>query len=312
MFRRLPPLQTLRAFEAAGRLLSMSQAAAELNLTHGAVSRHVKTLEAHLGVPVFRRLTRRIELTEEGARLHATVARVLAELSQAAEHVRGGDAAPRLTISTGISFASKWLEPRLPRFKARHPEFDVHLDVTDSLVDLCAGQADAALRYGMGLYRNVTSERVMEETVTPVCSPAHLRRLGGLPPAAFLERSTLLHEDRMLPDWDQWLLQAGLDGVRPRRGPAFSHGSMLIEAAVRGEGVALGRGVLVKEEIATGRLVAPFPDLQVKAARGYDLVYAPRSRNTPQLHALRDWLRDEVRAFLGGVPDAQPPLAILA
>ncbi|EEA01040.1 transcriptional regulator, LysR family [Burkholderia sp. H160] len=298
MFDRLPPLQTLRAFEATARLLSMTLAAEELHVTHGAVSRHIKTLENHLGVPLFRRLTRRIVLTDAGAEFHFAVARLLGELTREAESLRGHDNIASMTISTSVSFASKWLAPRLHRFKAIHPELDVHLDVTDRNVDLDDGQVDAAVRYGGGRYPRVQSERILEETVTPVCSPSYREEVGGLTNPAGLARCTLLHEDRMLANWEQWFAYADLDRSRRSRGPAYSHGSMAIEAAIRGEGVALGRSALVGDDIAAGRLVAPFPDIRLKVERGYDLVYRTGNRDHPKVCALRDWLAAEVRRFL--------------
>ncbi|MDC0711715.1 transcriptional regulator GcvA [Stigmatella sp. ncwal1] len=300
MFDRLPPLQTLRAFEAAGRLLSMTLAAKELHVTHGAVSRHIKTLENHLGVALFRRLTRRIVLTEAGAEFHVAVARLLGELTREAERLRAQDSVARLTISTSVSFASKWLAPRLHRLKDRHPELDIHLDVTDVNVDLNDGQVDAAVRYGSGRYRHVLAERILEETVTPVCSPAYRTKMGGLSAPASLVGCTLLHEDRMLANWEQWFALAGVDRARSGRGPAYSHGSMAIDAAIRGEGVALGRSALVADDIAAGRLIAPFPQLRLKAERGYELVYRTGNRDHPKVGALRDWLADEIRVFLTG------------
>ncbi|MEM5434685.1 transcriptional regulator GcvA [Paraburkholderia diazotrophica] len=298
MFDRLPPLQTLRAFEAAGRLSSMTRAADELHVTHGAISRHIKTLEDNLGVILFRRLTRRIVLTDEGAELLLTVTGVLGELTREAERLRAQKSVSRLTISTSVSFASRWLAPRLHRLKARHPEFDVHLDVTDVNVDLTDGQVDAAIRYGSGHYPRAVAERILEETVTPVCSPAYRAEMGGLPTVASVAACTLLHEDRMLANWERWFALADGDTVRSGRGPAYSHGSMAIEAAIRGEGIVLGRSALVADDIAAGRLVAPFPDIRLKAERGYDLVYRNGNRDHPKVRALRDWLADEVREFL--------------
>ncbi|WP_241814353.1 LysR substrate-binding domain-containing protein [Caballeronia zhejiangensis] len=254
MFDRLPRLQTLRAFEATARLMSMTLAAEELHVTHGAVSRHIKTLENHLGGPLFRRLTRRIVLTDAGAEFHFAVARLLGELTREAESLRGHDSLASMTISTSVSFASKWLAPRLHRFKAMHPELDVHLDVTDRNVDLDDGQVDAAVRYGGGRYPRVQSERILEETVTPVCSPSYREEVGGLTDPARLTRCTLLHEDRMLANWEQWFVYANVERSRRGRGPAYSHGSMATEAAIRGEGVALGRSALVGDDIAAGRL----------------------------------------------------------
>jgi LysR family transcriptional regulator, glycine cleavage system transcriptional activator len=295
MFNRLPPLQTLRAFEAAGRLLSMTLAAQELNVTQGAISRHIKTLEDDLGVVLFQRLTRRIVLTESGAELLLTVTRVLGELMREAERLRGDSGVARMTISTSVSFASKWLAHRLHRFKALHPELDVHLDVTDVNVDVQDGKADVAIRYGSGRYPRAQAERILEETVTPVCSAEYRELMGGLLSAESLARCTLLHEDRMLANWEQWFALAQVHKARTGRGPAYSHGSMAIEAAIRGEGVALGRSVLVADDIATGRLVAPFAHYKLKAERGYDLVYRIGSQDHPKVCALRDWLADEVQ-----------------
>lgn len=297
MFDRLPPLQTLRAFEAAARLLSMTLAAGELHLTHGAISRHIRTLEEDLGQPLFRRMTRRIELTPAGVEFHAVVARVLGELHGEALRQRGEDLARRLSISTSVSFASKWLEPRLQRLKMRHPEFDVHLDVTDLNVDLRSERVDAAIRYGDGRYANVAIERLMHETVTPVCSARYQTRVGRLESPADLLHCTLLHEDRMLANWDRWLTLAKVGKVRRKGGPAYSHGSMAIEAAIRGEGVALGRSTLVADDIAQGRLVAPFAHLWLKAERGYDLIYRIGEQDNPKIVALREWLLAEIREF---------------
>lgn len=294
---RLPPLQTLRAFEAAGRLSSMTLAAEELNVTHGAVSRHIKTLEAHLGVALFERLTRRIVLTESGAEFLPVVTRSLTELTREAERLRSLNATTRLTLSTSVSLASKWLAPRLHRLMLRLPDYDVHLDVTDHNVDLADGRIDAAVRYGAGQYPNAVAERVLEETVTPVCSPAYRPTTGPLSSPAELAGCTLLHEDRMLANWERWFALAGLGKLRSR-GPAYSHGSLAIEAALRGEGVVLGRSVLVAEDLAAGRLVAPFPALKLVAERGYDLVYRPGTQDHPKVRAVREWLADDIRLFL--------------
>ena len=275
----------------------MTLAANELHLTHGAVSRQIKTLESHLGTPLFQRMTRRIVLTEAGAEFHVAVTRLLGELTREAERLRVQDSVARLTISTSVSFASKWLAPRLYRLKARHPELDIHLDVTDINVDLTSGQVDVAIRYGRGHYPQAETERIMKETVTPVCSPAYQTEMGGLATPANLTKCTLLHEDRMRANWKQWFAAAKVEKGRTMRGPAYSHGSMAIEAAIRGEGVALRRSVLVSDDIVAGRLIAPFAHITLKGEKGYDLVYRIGNRDHPKVCALRDWLAEEVRLF---------------
>ncbi|MCC0017304.1 MAG: LysR family transcriptional regulator [Rhodobiaceae bacterium] len=306
---RPPPLQTLRAFEAAGRLLSMALAADELNVTPGAVSRQIQALEQDLGTRLFRRMTRRIALTEEGTALHQVVCRTLAELTREAERLRARDATPRFTLSTSVSFASKWFAPRLHRLMARLPDFDIRLEVSDVNVDLTDGRIDGALRYGTGTYPGTVSERVIEETMSPVCSADYRERMGGLAEPEYLTRCTLLHEQRVLhddtalPNWERWFAAAGLSGVRPR-GPTLSHGSLTIEAAIRGEGVCLGRSVLVAEDIAAGRLVELFPGICLPTGRGYDLVHRPGEEGDIRIVTLRDWLEEEVTAFrasTGGV-----------
>ncbi len=288
-------MQALRAFEATGRLLSMSRAAEELHLTHGAVSRHIKTLEELLGVPLFQRLTRRIVLTRAGSDFHLTVTRVLGDLARDTERLRGLPGASRLAISTGVSFASKWLAPRLHRLKAAHPEFDLHLEVTDTDVNLDAGLVDVAILYGLGRYPKGRAERILEETVTPVCSPAYLAQVGGLSTPADLVGCALLHEVPMTANWAEWFAHAGVRGGRNLHGLTFSHGSMSVEAAIRGEGVALGRSVLVAEDIAAGRLVAPFPGIQLPVESGYDLVCRAGNQDSPKVRVIREWLLQEIQ-----------------
>jgi LysR family glycine cleavage system transcriptional activator len=294
IFDHLPPLQTLRAFEATARLSSMTLAAAELHVTHGAISRQIRKLEEHLGLKLFFRLTRQIILTEEGAEFHHAVTRILGELMRESERLRGRSLARSLRISTTVSFASKWLAPRLSRFRQRYPEFDIHLDVTDINVDLNDGQVDAAIRYGFGHYRDVSSERLLDETVTPVCSPGFLKEHNGLTEIKELSNCVLLHEYRMLANWEAWFEMAGEKNFHCHQGPLWTLGSMATEAAIRGEGVALGRSVLIADDVAAGRLVVPFPLYKLKAERGYDLVYSSGYRDSFKLRILRQWLSEEI------------------
>ncbi|MFS8122606.1 transcriptional regulator GcvA [Rhizobium sp. BR 250] len=294
MTDRLPPLQNLRAFEAVGRRLSMTRAAEELHVTHGAISRQIRALEDHLGTPLFRRLTRRLEFTEEGSAFFAAVTRLLSDLGREVDIIRRRSETGRLVISSGVSFASKWLTPRLHRLMARHPEYDVHLEVTDVEIDLSKSQADVVLRYGNGRYSGMASERVMNETVSPVCAPRYLAEAGGITTPGDLMSCRLIHEVGMTADWHRWFEMMGL-AMPSRRGAGYSHGSMSIEAAIRGEGVALGRSVLVSEDLAAGRLVALFPDDRLEVEMGYDLAYRIGSDDDPKVKCVRKWIADEVR-----------------
>jgi LysR family transcriptional regulator, glycine cleavage system transcriptional activator len=293
IFDRLPPLQTLRAFEATARLSSMTLAAAELHVTHGAISRQIRKLEDHLGCKLFFRLTRQIILTQEGAEFHHAVTRILGELMRESGRLRGMSPAGILRISTTVSFASKWLAPRLSRFRQQYPELDIQLDVTDINVEFNDGQTDAAIRYGTGHYRGVLSERILDETVTPVCSPGYLKEHNGLTDVKELSNCVLLHEYRMLVNWEAWFDMAGEKNPRCHQGPLWTLGSMATEAAIRGEGVALGRSVLIADDVAAGRLVVPFPQYKLKAERGYDLVYRPDNRDSFKLQILKQWLFEE-------------------
>jgi LysR family glycine cleavage system transcriptional activator len=275
----------------------MTLAAEELHLTHGAVSRQIKALEDYLGVQLFRRLTRRIELTDAGITFFSAVTRLLSELAREAENLRRKNDDARLVVSSGVSFASKWLTPRLHRLMARYPDFDVHLEVTDAQVDFTAGHVDVALRYGTGQYPIATAERIMNETVSPVCAPDYRDRMGGLRSPSDLAKCQLIHEIGMNTTWERWFSMMELPCPK-MRGPGYSLGSMSIEAAIRGEGVALGRSVLVAEDLAAGRLVALFPQARLEVEWGYDLVYRIGNQDHPKVRALRSWVADEVREFM--------------
>ncbi|MGE0008885.1 MAG: transcriptional regulator GcvA [Parvibaculaceae bacterium] len=301
MPEQLPPLQTLRAFEAAGRRLSMTLAAQELHLTHGAVSRQIKALEDHLGTRLFRRMTRRIELTDAGVSFFGAVTRLLSELAREAEAIRRRSDGNRLVVSSGVSFASKWLTARLHRLMARYPDLDIHLEVTDAPVDFAAGHVDVALRYGAGQYPAAAAERFMNETVSPVCAPDYRDRMGGLRSPGALAGCRLIHEIGMSTTWERWFSMMELPYPKAR-GPGYSLGSMSIEAAIRGEGVALGRSVLVAEDLAAGRLVALFPQARLEVEWGYDLVYRTGHQDHPKVRALRNWIAAEVREFMTARP----------
>ncbi|OCP17471.1 MULTISPECIES: transcriptional regulator GcvA [unclassified Ensifer] len=297
MAAHLPPLQTLRAFEATGRRLSMTLAAQELHLTHGAVSRQIKALEDYLGVPLFRRLTRRIELTEAGQSYFSTVTRLLSELMRESEELRRKNDASRLVVNCSVSFASKWLTSRLHRLMADAPELDVHLEVTDAAVDFTTSHVDVALRYGDGRYVYAAAERIMNETVSPVCSHEYHERMGGIHAPGDLVKCQLIHEIGMNTTWERWfaMMELPYPGMR---GPGYSHGSMSIEAAIRGAGVALGRSVLVAEDLAAGRLVSLFPEAKLEVEWGYDLIYRVGNQDHPKVRAFRTWILKEVREFM--------------
>ena len=294
MATRLPPMNTLRAFEAAARLLSFTLAAEELHVTQAAVSHQIKTLEQALGVRLFRRLNRAIRLTEEGQQFVSEVRKALSHLATAVEKLAAPDAGGPLTVSVLPSFASKWLVPRLGRFGERHPQIDVRIEATNVLTDFQRDDVDMVVRYGMGNYEGLVSVRLMTEDIFPVCSPALLQGPKALRCPEDLRHHTLLHDDAHV-DWAMWLLASGVKGVDPRQGPYLTDSALVIQAAVEGQGVALARGALAAGDIAAGRLVKPF-DIAIPTEYAYYIASPKATSGHPKVAAFREWLLEEANA----------------
>jgi LysR family glycine cleavage system transcriptional activator len=293
MPRRLPPLNALPSFEAAARHLSFSKAADELHVTHGAVSRAIRNLEKHLGVLLFARGIRSVRLTQLGASYAADVRRILDQLA-AATLVTSGQQSAVLNVSTLDALASRWLVPRLFRFRRSHPDIDVRLSTSERLADFVSDGIDVAIRYGRGQYPGLTSELLMGEDVFPVCSPVLLDGPHPLQTPADLRHHTLIH-DYFHIDWAMWLKTAGIEGVDPHKGPTFHSSEHVVQAAVQGEGVALGRSALVADDIAAGRLVRPF-ELSLPAELAYYVVCLPAALKSKKVAVFRDWLLAEARS----------------
>jgi LysR family glycine cleavage system transcriptional activator len=289
----LPSLSALRFFEAAARHLSFTRAAVELHVTQGAVSHQIRALESQLGYPLFTRLPRQVLLTEEGQLLSRSVGEALAIIEQAVMRNRRLQTRGWVTVSASPSFAMRWLVPRLDDFRTAHPELDVRIAATDRLVDPRREAVDLCIRYGEGAYPGLAVTPLITDMVFPVCSP----RLVGLTALADLPRHRLLH-DQMFPEhpdrpgWQRWAVLAGVDlsGVSSAR---FSHASMAIEAAIAGQGVALGRSSLVDRDLAEGRLTCPFGP-RFRSPFSYWLVTAPGGLQPPRVQALVEWLQAEM------------------
>ena len=293
MPRRLPPLNALPSFEAAARHLSFSRAADELHVTHGAVSRAVRNLEDHLGVQLMIRASRSVRLTPVGASFAAEIRDVLEHLA-AATSAATGQTSGIVSVSTIDSFAARWLMPRLFRFRRVHGDIDVRVATSERLADFVSDGIDIAIRCGGGQYPGLSAELLMKEDHFPVCSPKLLKGRYPLRTPADLARHTLLH-DVFTVDWAIWLHSAGIDNVDPHRGPTFLSSDHAIQAAVRGEGVVLGRSALVADDLAAGRLVRPF-ELSLPAGFAYYVVYPQRALQRPSVKAFRDWLMAEARS----------------
>ena len=296
--RRLPPLNALRSFEAAGRLESLTDAAAELNVTPAAVGHQVKSLESHFEQSLFERRYRSIALTEKGRLLLAGLTDGFDRLAESVDAFNALEDQRALMITSCTSFASRWLVPRLDEFHTLHPDIDVRLDATQRLVDLRRDDFDLGIRFGPGEWEGLGADYLMGEEFIPVASPDLLARKPVNEPAD-LAGHTLLHRDDApgpALDWATWLQAAEVDGVDPDRGIGYSIESMTIQAAVDGHGIALVSNVLVEADIKAGRLVRLFDlGLHVSNDVAYYLAYTPSRIRHPRVAAFRDWILDEAR-----------------
>ncbi len=288
--RRLPPLNSLKVFEAAARHLSFTRAADELVVTQAAVSHQIRTLEDWLGCRLFRRLNRAIELTAEGQDLWPPVTSALDGLALATAQLLDRGGPDVLTVSVLPSFAAKWLVPRLGEFRAAQPEIEVRISANPKLVDFAREDVDLCVRLGLGGWPGLIAARFLTETLFPVCAPALLDGPLPLKSPDDLRHHTLLHDDTH-DDWRVWLAAANvtLAGFDPRRGPGFDDSSMLIQAAVEGQGVAVARSALAAKDLIAGRLVKPF-DIAIPAQFAYYVVYPKDRADEPKIRAFAEWL----------------------
>ena len=294
----LPPLDGLRAFDAAARLLSFTRAAGELFVTQSAVSKQVIALESALGTRLFERKTRALVLTAAGERLHRATEIAFAELRAAAAELRGGDE-PTVTLATTQAFASFWLIPRLTDFRRRHPGIDIRISADTRLVDLERGRFDAAVRYLQDRNAPASALRLFGDTVLPVVSPELLKKTARplAKPADLAHHVLLAYEDegqrRPWLSWRVWLEMAGVADLRPAGSIAFNQYEPTIRAAVDGQGVALATLALVADLLQQGRLVAPLPQ-RFSNPRSYYLLLADRAAGNPAVEPFRRWLADQV------------------
>ena len=297
MTPRLPPLNALRAFEVAARRGGFKSAARELHVTPAAVSHQIKSLEAHLNVQLFRRLPRGLEITEAGRQLLPQLTRGFEHFARAVAGLGSGELAGPLTINTAPSFAALWLVPRLDSFLRAYPDIQVCVMVFEEPPDLNAGEVDIRLPYGMGDYPGFATRLLMREQVFPVCAPSLLNQVQ-LRRFSDLRHHTLLHDvntgaEEPTMTWRRWLRDAGVSGVDPGQGVKFGNSILVTEAALRGQGVALGRTALVRDHLATGRLVRP-----LNAARPADYAYYTVTTHAgaerPRIQAFLGWLEAQV------------------
>jgi DNA-binding transcriptional LysR family regulator len=295
----LPPLSTLRAFEAAARLGSMSAAARELDVSQPAISRSLAHLEGRLGQPLFRRSHRGLQLTDAGRRLQRAVDTAFGTLTEACDGIRAPDRDRTVWLTANSGFAQLWLAARLPDLRRALPNLYLRLTTSDHDPELDAGEYDLVVRFGAGQWRSCTSTKLLPERVVPVCSPAYLarhRRLAKAASPAALAAGHLLHLDEASSRWLTWTSWFAAQGIAPRLArPALTYASypLLLQAALAGEGVALGWLALVERHLGDGSLVSLFRPLQ-RDTHGYFLC-RPRGRRMSQakgflVDAVADWI----------------------
>ena len=293
MPRRLPPLNAVRAFEAAGRRGSFVGAAEELGVGHAAISRHVRGLERRLGVQLFRKLPRGLALTEEGEAYLAQIGPALDAIAEATESI-GGDLYGRIRISCEPVFAIKWLVPRLSGFYDAHPQIEVDFDTVARLVDLTVFEADLAIRYTSAVADGLESDVICRLPTYPVGSPSLLERSPPITGPRDLLGFRLLHEDKG-EGWRRWFTAAGLGPVRLPERPKPLNYMMAIEAAIAGHGVAVTSEELIEADLEAGRLVR-FSDIGANAG-GYFIVYMKERIRDSAVRAFRDWLLYETASL---------------
>ena len=289
MPRRLPPLNALKAFEAAARSESFTRAAEELHVTQGAVSHQVKALEATLGLKLFNRDHQRLTLTESGREYLAVVRDALDRIALGTERLVQRQTSGVLTVSTAPDFAAKWLVCRLGRLAERHPEIDLRVSASVHHVDFVREDVDVAVRHGDGKWPGLDAVRLCSERLFPVCSPRLVAGRKRITAADLLKFPLLRLGD--WTTWTRWFEAAGLSDVEPR-GAIIDRASLLIDAAVDGQGVALARTALAAWDLIHGRLIRPV-DISLRMANTYWIVCPKAAADLPKVATFRDWLLAE-------------------
>lgn len=310
MARRLPSLNALKAFEAAARHESFTEAAGELFVTHAAISRHIRDLEDWLGTQLFVRTGRGVTLTEAGRRYGSKLTPLFDAIANVTREAAAVGDVRVLRVSVEPAIASRWLVPRLGRFSELHPDIELNINPDTRLVDFRSGEADLGIRYGRGNWEDVEANRLSDVVIFPVCAPGLVSGRTGLKPED-LKNFNLLHEQRK-QWWAEWLASAGITGVEDWRGTTFLN-HLAIEAAESGQGFALGDQILCTDSLLENWLVRPF-DLDMKDHGSYWIVRAKGSKETAPARAFREWLLSEIaetnRKFTGlkqQLPKTQSP-----
>jgi LysR family glycine cleavage system transcriptional activator len=297
--RFLPGTGSLKVFEAAGRHLNFTRAAQELNVTPAAISHQIKELEDQIGQRLIERTSRSMRLTDAGHILHAAVSDALAGLNRALLRLDKSRDQARLKVSASTSIAAKWLVPRLDDYMKLHPGIEIQLDVSDRVRDFDRDDIDAAIRFGNGNYPDARADRLFDNTIFPVCSPALLASKRPLKQPRDLLQHRLIHvewsgQGITWPNWRMWMLAAGVADFNETRGLHLDNSSLALQAAIEGQGVALGDSSLVSDDLAAGRLVQPFA-LTIKGPPqfAYYVISPAATQDDTLIRSFREWILGE-------------------
>lgn len=300
---RLPSLRAIQVFDAVARHRNFSRAADELAVTHGAVSRQIRSLEQQLGTTLFRRVAKGAELTGDGRVLFRSSREAFAALQSGIVDLERQAAKKTVTLSLTTSLALKWLVPRLPDFRSCHPEISILLDTNDAPVDFAAQAVDAALRYGQGSWKGLHARLLAKEELIAVASPGLIGDASPPLPPRVVTALPLVHDDYN-PGWERWLERAGVGpGVAPLPGDRYADTALLIAAALDGQAAALVRRLLAADDLAAGRLVQ-ISDVTLPLDRAVYFVCREGDENRPTVRVLHDWLSDQLGDFRSGKWDA--------
>jgi LysR family glycine cleavage system transcriptional activator len=291
MLRRLPPLNALKAFEAAARHESFTRAAEELFVTQGAVSHQVKALETELGVKLFNRERQRLVITEAGRQYLTILRDAFDRIALGTERLVQRQSSGALTVSTSPDFAAKWLVNRLGRFAEEHPNIDLRVSATLHHVDFAREDVDLAVRHGDGNWPGLDVARLSAEQLFPVCSPKLQTGRNRLTKPVDLLRFPLIHVDDR-KNWVRWLEGAEVPAAEPLHGPVLNRESMAIDAAVDGQGVALARMTLAATDLISGRLLRPFVE-ELRLSKAYWIICPQATADLPKIVTFRQWLLAE-------------------
>lgn len=299
MVRPIPGTGSLRVFEAAGRHLNFTRAAEELHVTPAAVSHQIKEFEEQLDIRLLERTSRSMRLTAAGEILHAAVTEALAGLTRAVGQMQRRRDSAALKVTASTSIAARWLVPRLDDFMQAMPGVDVRLDVSDRVREFARDEIDVAIRFGNGNYPGHRADRLFDNTIFPVCSPALLRTKKPLLHPRDLLQHRLIHVDWsapgvMWPNWRMWMLAAGVTDYQETAGLRLDNSGLALQAAIDGQGVALGDSSLVSDDLAAGRLVQPFAvTIKGPPQFAYYVISPVATQNDPLVRSFRDWILDE-------------------